>query len=138
MTKTTMNDVAKHFKAPVPVLFLLTLCLITALLSTTKSAARKLFFFPTAKFRFKDFRQRYILRFSPPSSFPPSCTIRSHLHTLSKYLNFNLLTYQGCENRNIKILCYCKCVNIYYFHLTYLKYIFEFSMCLLCLYVYRH
>ncbi|CAH1722727.1 unnamed protein product [Aphis gossypii] len=40
-----MNDVAKYLKAPVPVLFLLTLCSITALLSTTKSAAQKQFSF---------------------------------------------------------------------------------------------
>jgi hypothetical protein len=35
-----MNNVTKYLKAPVPVLFLLTLCLFTALLSTTKSAAQ--------------------------------------------------------------------------------------------------
>jgi hypothetical protein len=40
-----MNNAAKYSKAPVPVLFLLTLCSLTALLSTTQSAARKSFFF---------------------------------------------------------------------------------------------
>lgn len=125
-----MNDVAKYFKAPVPVLFLLTLCSITALLSTTKSTARKSFFLKIFTYGTSSVLKIFSTRFVPAIMYH-----RSHLHTLSKYPNFNLLTYQRCENRNIKILCYCKCVNIYYFHLAYLKYIFEFSM---CSYIYRH